>query len=218
MDKDQSDKGFELKPATAIGYSVAVNMGGDRQMTVQCFVGEDEPDAAINAKMDKVFRIVDRQKARYDLDKEYKEFEEIGRHLRNFLNAIPIAEKNAQFQTAALAVELNAKQEARKEVFDGAYSQHVANHRRGEFKPGGALNGRLAAMDSEIQKVKDKIAAIPADTQQNKDVTLVNIRKYQDDMRKRRLHINNLHTLAGLSPYAEFEMEETANPLEAKGT
>lgn len=217
MDRDPDNRGFDLKPATAIGYSIVTNMGGDRQMTVQCFVGEDDDDEAINRRIDKVFRICDRQKARYDLDKQYKEFEEAGRHLRNFLNAIPIAEHNAKCQTAALTVELRAKEEARKEVYEEGYSAHLNGRRRGEFVPGGALKSRLATMDGEIQKVRERIAAIPADTQQHKDKVLIDVQRYQDDLHKRRLHINDLRGLAGLGPYEEFMAEETANPLEAKG-
>ena len=216
MDRDP-DKGFDLKPATAIGYSIVTNMGGDRQMTVQCFVGEDEDEGIINARIDAVFRICDRQKAKYDLKRLYDEFEEKARHLRNFLNAIPIAEKNGQFQVAALKVELSAKEDARKEVFDEGYNAHAKSSRRGPFEPGGALKSRLTAMDAEIQKVREKIAAVPADIQQHKDKVLIDVQRYQDDLRKCRLVINDLRTQAGLEPYTEFMVEETANPLEAKG-
>lgn len=217
MGKEPDGAGFDLKPATAIGYSIAVNMGGDRQMTVQCFVGEDEDDECINRRIDKVFRVVDRQKARYDLDKQYSEFEEAARHLRNFLNAIPLAEKNSLHQTAALKVELAAKEGARKEVWEEGYQAHLTGRRKGEFVPGGALKGRLAAMDSEIQKVREKIAAVPADTDQHKAKVLIDVRRYQDDLHKRRLYINDLRKLAGLGEYTEFLDEEKANPLEVKG-
>lgn len=217
MGKEPEAAGFDLKPATAIGYSIVTNMGGDRQMTVQCFVGEDEPDEVINARIDKVFRICDRQKARYDLDKQYAEFEEAARHLRNFLNAIPIAEDSSKRQIAALKVELAAKEEARKEVWEEGYQAHLSGHRKGEFVPNGALKGRLAAMDSEIQKVRDKIAAVPADSEQHKQKVLIDIRRYQDDLHKRRIYINDLRRLSGFGEYTEFMDEETANPLEVKG-
>ena len=61
------------KPATAIGYSIVVNLDGNRQVTAQCFVAENEDDAAINGKFDRVFAILDRQKARYDVVNERDE-------------------------------------------------------------------------------------------------------------------------------------------------
>lgn len=225
MGMDRDDEGFSEKPehetapkqVPAIGYSILCNMGGDRQMTVQCFVGEDESEDVIAARMDKVFRVVDRQKARYDLDKLYKEFEEAGRHLRNFLNAIPIAEHQAKHQIAVLEAELSAMQDAKKEVFNQGYEQHTASKRRGPFEPSGALKGRLNAMEQEIQKKRDRIRQVPEEQRQHRDQTLINVQKYQDDLRRMRLKINDTRTLAGLGPYEEFLAEETASPLEAKG-
>lgn len=217
MDREPNDPGFSVKPATALGYSIVCNMGGDRQMTVQCFVGEDEPDEVVNGKLDRAFRVVDRIKARYDLERHYKEFEEAGRHLRNFLNAIPIADKNAQYQLAALKVELTTKEEARKEVFDQGYNEHASSGRRGSFTPKGSLQSRLVAMDADIAKVREKIDAVPADTEQHKAKCLIDIQRYQDDLHKRRVAINDLRALAGLEPYVEFLVEETASPLEVKG-
>jgi hypothetical protein len=121
MGQDQ-DKDFGLKPGVAIGYSIACNLGGERQMTVQCFVDESEPDEAVHARIDRVFRVVDRQKAKYDLDREIKEFEEVALHTRNFLNAIPMADRAARAQVETLGAELLGLQEARKEVYDEAYT------------------------------------------------------------------------------------------------
>ena len=63
----------DAKPASAIGYSVVINLDGNRQVTAQCFVAEDEEDSAINFKFDRVFAILDRQKARYDIVNERDE-------------------------------------------------------------------------------------------------------------------------------------------------
>jgi CRISPR/Cas system CSM-associated protein Csm5 (group 7 of RAMP superfamily) len=216
MDRDMGDTGLDLK-APAIGYSIVVNMGGDRQMTVQCFVGEGEDEGVIAARIDKVFRICDRQKAKYDLEKLYKQFEESGRHLRNFLNAIPIAEKQSRHQIAALKVELAEKEAYRKQVFEEGYQKHVTAGRKGVFTPGGALAGQLRAIDSEIQKVKDKITAVPADTEQHKQKVLIDVQRYQDDLHKQRLVIDDLRKLAGLGPYLEFLDEERADPLAGSG-
>jgi hypothetical protein len=207
QDKDES---FGLKPATAIGYSIISNLGGERQMTVQCFVAEDEDIEVINRRIDRVLAVVDRQKAKYDLAKREQEFEEVALHTRNFLNAIPMAERAAQAQVETLKAELLGMQEARKEVHDEAYSAHVAAGRRGQFRPKGSLEGQLRNMDNEIAKKKLAIEGLPADTAQHRDQTLINIRKYQDDLKKRRGEINDLRKLAGLDNYTAFMDEETA--------
>lgn len=207
QDKDDS---FGLKPGVAIGYSLACALGGDRQMTVQCFVDEAEDDETVNRKIDRVFRVMDRQKAKYDLDKEEREFEEVGRHLRNFLNAIPQAKMAAQAQQKTLEAELLGMQDARKEVHDEAYAAFKASGRKGQFQPRGALEGRLRNMDAEIQKKRDKIAALPNDIAQHRSETVQNVLKYQADLKKRRAHINDLRRLAGLGVNTDFIAEETA--------
>lgn len=207
MGQDQ-DKDFNIKPGVAIGYSLACALGGDRQMTVQCFVDEAEDLEVVNARMDRVFAVMDRQKAKYDLAKEIKEFEEVALHTRNFLNAIPMADQAAKAQMETLKAELLGMQEARKEVFDAAYEQHVAGKRQGAFVPTGALKGRLQNMDNEIAKKEAAIRAVPADTAQHREQTLVNLKKYQDDLRKRRDHINDLRKQAGLDEYTDFLQEQ----------
>ncbi len=208
MGQDQ-DKGFDLKPGTAIGYSLMCNLGGDRQMTVQCFVDEAEEDDVVNRRIDRVFRVMDRQKAKYDLDKEIKEFEEVALHTRNFLNAIPMAEQAAKAQVETLKAELLGMQEARKEVFDKGYNAHVVGRRQGEFVPSGAIKGQLNNMDNEIAKKQAAILAVPNDVAQHREQTRANVAKYQGDLSKRRAHINDLRKQAGLGEYTEFMDEQT---------
>jgi hypothetical protein len=52
----------EAVKAPAIGYSIVANLGGDRQITVQCFVDEGEEDKAVNARFDRVMTFIDRQR------------------------------------------------------------------------------------------------------------------------------------------------------------
>ena len=215
QDRDENFPG--VKSAAAIGYSMMCNLGGERQMTIQCFVGEDESDEIVNARIDRIFRVVDRQKAKYDLDKEEKLAEECALHLRNFLNAIPIAEKALERQIAVLTVELNAKEAAKKEVFEEGYAKHVSGGRSGVFKPSGALESRLRNMDADIQKTRDAIVAAPRDNDQHRQQAVINVRKYQDDLKKRREYINELRSMAGREAYTAFLDEETANPLGAEG-
>lgn len=200
----------EPKPEPVVAGSVVVNCGGDRQINLNFHFGRDEDPSVQNAILDKIMALGDRQQARYSLKKMEDEFEEVGRHLRNFLNAIPVAEKMAQHQLAVLNAKLVAQREARDDVFKQGYEAHGASKRRGVFEPTGALKGRLNGMDIEIKKTEEAIAAVPADTAQHKSQTAVNIQKYQDDLKKRRAAINDLRKLAGLEPNTLFMDEQEA--------
>lgn len=202
-----------VKTAPAIGYSIVVNMGGERQMTVQCFVDSDETEEMISRKIDKVFRVVDRQKAKYDLDKEEKEFEEAARHLRNFLNAIPIAETELKHRIAVMKVELQGMQEGRKQVYEAGYEKFLGSNKKGTFRPAGALESQLRAMDSEIEKKIKAIEAAPNDGAQSRETTLNTIARYQEDITKRRAYINELRKMAGREPHTAFDGIETEKPV-----
>lgn len=198
------------KPEAVVAGSLVVNCGGDRQINLNFHFGRDEDPAVQNAILDKIMALGDRQKAKYDLDKLETEFEEVGRHLRNFLNAIPVAEQTAKHQIAVLQARLAAQKEARDDVFKQGYEAHGASKRRGVFEPTGALKGRLGGMDIDIKKTEDAIAAVPADLAQHKSQTAVNVQKYQDDLKKRRAYINDLRKIAGREPNTLFMVEQDA--------
>ncbi len=199
----------EPKPEPVVAGSVVVNCGGDRQINLNFHFGRDDPPESQNAILDKIMALGDRQQAKYSLRKMEDEFEEVGRHLRNFLNAIPIAEKT-QHQIAVLQAKLVAQREARDDVFNQGYEAHGASKRRGVFEPSGALKGRLNGMDIDIKKTEEAIAAVPADVAQHKSQTAVNVQKYQDDLKKRRAQINDLRKIAGLDPNILFMDEQEA--------
>jgi hypothetical protein len=209
MGQDQ-DKDFGLKPGVAIGYSLMCNLGGERQMTVQCFVDEAEPLDVVNARIDRVFQVMDRQKAKYDLANAEKDFEQTARVVRNMLNAIPQAAVGVKAQLETLKAELLGMEEARKEVYDEAYEAHTKAGRRGQFQPKGSLEGRLRNMDNEISKKKAAIEAAPNDVARHRADTLVSLAKYRADMVKQRAHINDMRHLAGLPAYDMFMDEQTA--------
>lgn len=200
----------EPKPEPVVAGSIVVNCGGDRQINLNFHFGRDDPAEVQNTILDRIMALGDRQQAKYSLRKMEDEFEEVGRHLRNFLNAIPIAEKTAQHQLAVLNTQLVAQREARDEVYNQGYNAHVASKRRGVFEPSGALKSRLNGMDSDIAKTEAAIKAVPNDVAQGRAQTAVNILKYQDDLKKRRAQINDLRKIAGLDPNDSFMDEQNA--------
>lgn len=61
--------------APALGFSIIANVGDNRQITCQCFVGIEEETPAIHARIDKVQAVIDRQRARYEIKDLLKERE-----------------------------------------------------------------------------------------------------------------------------------------------
>lgn len=189
---------------------IAVALGDRRQMEMAINISAADPPEVQDAMLQNALDRMDRIQARYDLEQLEKRFEETGRHLRNFLNAIPVAEQAEKHRTAVLNVELATKRDARKEAYEEGYNAHVSSGRKGTYEPKGALLSRLNGMDAEIRKVEEAIAALPNDTAQHKATTVTNIQKYQDDLRDQRRKINDLRTLAGLPAYELFMVEQEA--------
>lgn len=195
----------QVKPEPVVAVSVTCNLGGERQMQLNAHFGRDESPEEQNRILDGVMRIADRQKARYDLEKLEDNFNVVGINTRNLLAGLPIADNVEKIKVAKLKLELAAKEDARKEVYQGGYNDHVNNHRKGEFEPKGAFKQRLSVMDMEIQKVRDAVLASPNDAVQEREKLVNTIRRYQEDMRIKRVQINDLRRLAGLNANTEFE-------------
>jgi hypothetical protein len=197
-----------LKPEPVVAVTVTCNLGGERQMQLAAHFNRDASPDEQNEILDKVMKVADRQKARYDLEKLEENFNTCGLNTRNLLAGLPVADNVQKMQIGKLKVELQAKEEARKEVYEAGYNDHVSGHRRGNFEPKGNLKQRLAVMDADIQKVKDAIEAAPKDAAQEREKLVNTIRRHQEDLRLRRKVINDLRGLAGLSPNIEFEDAE----------
>lgn len=203
MDKDfgQAPK---VTKAPAIGYSITAGLGDRRQMVVQCFVAEDEDDAVVNAKVDRIMRVIDRQQAVYDLDAELEGFHKVGSMLEQFLSTLPIAERNFQAQTAELTVQLQAFEDARKETFDAGYTEFAQRGGKGEYKPKGHRAADLARLDNEIAKKKEQIEKAAPDQAQARSEAYGSIRHHQADLKKRRVRVNHLLSLLGRPPMEDY--------------
>ncbi len=211
MGRENEDfTGTVLKPEPVIAVTITCNLGGERQMNLAAHFERDTPAAEQNAILDRVMAIADRQKARYDLDKEEENFKIVGLNTRNAILAISSAEETTKSQIERLKIELGAKEEARQEIFKAAYDSHVASGRRGEFVPKGVILQKINLADAEIAKTRAALTAAPADAEQHRKQLVGSIQRNQEDMRLRRKHINELRSIAGLPPNDDFMDAETA--------
>lgn len=206
--KDAIAAAKPAKTTAAIGYSITAQLGDRRQIVVQHFVAEDETDEAANACMDRIMGLIDRQQARYDLDAEMEGFHKIGSTLEQTIAGIRVAAVNQKRLTAELAAQIEAMQEARDGLYKEGYDAFNARGGRGTYKPAGALQSRLTAMDGEIEAKKGALAAVPANEAQHKQEVQNSIARFQADLKRRRERVNYLLGLLGKEPNTEYSEQE----------
>lgn len=196
----------ERKPA--IGYSIAANIGDRRQLTVQCFVHEDEPDDVINGKLDRIMRVIDRQQAYYDLEAEMEGFDKVGNTLQHNLEALPIAESNTKKEIAELGIKLSEFEVALAAERQEGYSEWSKKGGRGTYEPKGFRLNKINALEAQIKTIKDAIEAKPKDDAQHRQEVAKNIAHFQQDLKKRRARVNELRAMLGKEPITAYKAEE----------
>lgn len=90
--------------ATAVGFTVG--LADDRQMQLQSGFSDDESDHVINARLDRVMRFADRQKARYEIVALRKELAELQQGLFQGEEALAATDMNFEAAQAQLDVEI----------------------------------------------------------------------------------------------------------------
>lgn len=211
MGQDMDDFTGKVSAASPLSaVTITCGLGDRRQMQIAVNLCFSDPVEVQNNILDGAMMLMDRQQARYDLEELEKNFTQVGLTTRNLIAAMSGAEVEVKGRVERLKAELSGKEEGRKQVHDDAYAEHKASGRRGEFKPRGVDLQKLNAADIEIKKTMDAIVAAPADAAQHRATLVQNVQRHQEDLRVRRLKINDLRLLAGLAPNTEYEDAENA--------
>lgn len=146
----------QLKPVEqprqvpAIGYSIVANVGGERQFTAQCFVEQDETDAEINAKVDRINRIIDRMRAIYGL--EELEAQLSREKLMLFNGDQKINEEETRYQKDVAALN-----ERRAELVSQRSELQEAAYERGRKVPVGSEGAQYNAKGQELGEIDKKL-------------------------------------------------------------
>jgi hypothetical protein len=165
-------------PAPAIGYSIVANLGDDRQMTIQCFVGEDEKLSDAHKRIDRVLSIVDRQKAKYSLKELHKDRAKQAQTLAQ--GEEDFARIELDHDTAKAGFDLR-----QKEIAEERESIHSGAHSAGRSKPVGAAASRDAALARELKEIQQSLDKNEAERNQYRANVLISIdrfRKAVDDL------------------------------------
>jgi hypothetical protein len=144
------------QPQTAIGYSIIANLGDDRQITVQHFIGDDQDDAAVNATMDRIMGFIDRQKAIRkipELRAEKRQVEGQMVQMERDLVAVEADYKAASDARDAQIINLRGKAKAEH---DAGYAEHANTGRRGAYKPVGQRAATIDRIEADVQKLVEE--------------------------------------------------------------
>lgn len=129
---------------SAIGISVITNMPGDRQITAQCHIASDASTAEVNALMDRMWSVIDRQKARYEMEGKEADLDVVRKTLQRMEQDFAMAESVYQREQAELRTKSATALEAGEEAAKRAYDEHVNSGRHGRFKLQGARASEVA--------------------------------------------------------------------------
>lgn len=211
MDREPNDlpvgKTSAASPLAMV--TVTCNLGGERQMQMAINISAADPVDVQNTMLDGAMQIMDRQKARYDLEKVEEQFRQVGMNLRNMLAGLPIADNVLSNQVASITAQLQGKSEGLEDIRKEAYDEHAKSGRRGAYKADNLTRSRLTAVQSEIDKLKMALEAAPRDAAQEREKLVNSILRYQEDMVQRRKQVNDLRRAAGLDPNEDFMAEQT---------
>lgn len=143
--------------APALGASLTMNFGGDRQMVLQTHFPQDMPAKELNTALDKIFVIADRQKARYEIVDFKKEIEGHQKQLRQWQDDFEVVEnthKKKQAERDIEIAEFNARAEG---IRDEGYGEHAKAGKKGSYEPVGhrATNiSRLKTAAVQMEEAK----------------------------------------------------------------
>lgn len=165
--------------APAIGYSIVANLGGDRQITIQCFVGEDEADDAVNARMDRAFRVVDRQKAKYELVDLRDELIKKQETLAQFHEDKARIDHDIDVKLAMLDVQVGVGNDTLTAMNNDAYEAHVKTGRQGEFRAAGATKANMERVKQGLAQIQEQRDKIVAERNQHHESVMISITRYE---------------------------------------
>lgn len=176
--------GDPITKVVATAFNLTIGLSDGRQITFQSGFEGDEPNAVVNARLDRMMAMADRQKARYDLPEAEEELAKQRETLANLLEDIPHVEKRHELEQAGRReqiAELNrlceadvakARQDvdnrildlqaAKKTAFDAGQDDHQKRGRVGAYVPRGADKANADRLDSgikELGEARDKMVS-----------------------------------------------------------
>lgn len=173
MGEDVKTPGLDLPPTqvVALGYSIVGALSDNAQITFHHAIAEDESDASVNRKIDRLMGIIDRQRAKYEAPAIRKELADLEDQLSQSAEDIANSERNFVKAQADLDVQIQEMQSKFKSTNTEALERHKRSGRGGSYTPTGATKMAL----TNIQAGIDEAAKAKHRNEEEKQAFLSNI-------------------------------------------
>lgn len=146
----------EIDKVPAIGFSVTANVDGDRQVVFQGYFEQAEDDAVVNARIDRIMALTDRQRSKYKLPGLREEQRKLADELAQYKQDVDEAELNFNKAQATLDVQALELGKNRARIHNDGLQQHNVLGKSGSYVPKGAAAASLANLDKALEEVKDR--------------------------------------------------------------
>lgn len=178
----------------ATALSLVVALADNRQITFQSGFEGDETDEVVNERLDRLMRLADRQKARYEIETVDEDIIKHKKALAQMLEDLESLEANHERQMAVRHVELEERKrirpaekqkmtdemnaglldlsQRREALLEEGAAQYRAAGRQGRFKPTGALAANLEKFNIGITRMKEAMDKDLANFDENYDAQI----------------------------------------------
>lgn len=161
----------------AIGFSTTVNVDGDRQMVFQGYFEQDEADSVVNARIDRIMALADRQRSKFKLPGLREELQKLTDELAQSDQDIAEAELNFQKAQAALDIQTVELSGRRANLNNDMASAHRAMGKSGDYVPKGAAKSSLDNIDTALKEIQERKVKNEAERKFHRDNVEVNIKR-----------------------------------------
>lgn len=159
-EKESEAKDQPIVQTPAIGASIAINIGGDRQLTLQAFFERDADESEANRVLDKMRCLANRQKAFADIERLAKELADHRKALKRFEEDLDRAESEHAEKVQAREDEIAALTKKATEIHDAAYARFTSSGKQAGFELRGGDKSAVERIKSDIGKASTEIAKL----------------------------------------------------------
>lgn len=173
----------------AVGVSVTMNLGDNRQIVLQTFFPQEAPLAEKNKVADMLLRVGDRQKARYEIVDLRKELDQHITALARFEDDLASVEERHEKEVAKKNIELLEINEAVANETKSGYEDHVRSGRRDAYTPRGHRAANIDKLNSDVKRVAEEKHKLEAERNQAMQGIQKSIIRYKEEIAKYQARI-----------------------------
>lgn len=184
-----TDQTAKAKEIPAIGMSFTQNLGGDRQMVLQGYFPHDLPDTEVNGLLDRLRRLMERQKASCDIPAHELEIVKLEKTMLRFEQDYEGAQREHDRAQAKRAVEYAEYEKAKDSNYQAGYEEHRGSNRKGGYEPRGHIATSIRQCEAAMEAKKGEIDRANQDRAvQVQQIEASRIR-FREDIAERRAKI-----------------------------